>query len=179
MTVQIALLRGVNVGGRQLVAMADLRAFLAALGFGEPRSLLQSGNLVFEADGVIGAALEALLEAEAERRLGLRTDFLVRSAADWAAIIAANPFPREAQADPAHLVVMPLKGAPGAEAVMALRQATLGREVIHAHGRELYIVYPDGVGTSKLTGQVIERKLGMRGTARNWNTTLKLAALAG
>ena len=73
---------------------------------------------------------------------------------------------------------MPLRGAPTAVALTALRAAIQGREVVEARGRELYLVYPDGVGPSKLTITVIERKLGLRGTARNWNTTLKLAALA-
>jgi uncharacterized protein (DUF1697 family) len=178
MTRRIALLRGINVGGRNLAAMAELRAMLTALGFGPVRSLLQSGNLVFDGPGPGGARLERLLERHAEQRLGLRADFLVRTADEWRAIVAANPFPREAARDPAHLLVMALKTPPAAGGVGALREAIAGRERIAAHGRELYVVYPDGVGRSPLTGALIERKLGVRGTARNWNTVLKLAALA-
>lgn len=73
MTVQIALLRAINVGGRKQVAMADLRDFLTQLGFGDARSLLQSGNLVFRGDTRSGAALERVLETEAAKRLGLET----------------------------------------------------------------------------------------------------------
>jgi uncharacterized protein (DUF1697 family) len=178
MTVQIVLLRAVNVGGRGAVAMSDLRDVIAALGFKEARSLLQSGNLMFDAGRQAGPALERLLEREAAKRLELRTDFFVRSVKELDAIVAKNPFRTEARDDPGHLVVMLLKEAPGAEAVEALRAAIKGREVIHAAGRHLYIAYPDGIGRSRLTHAVIEGKLGTRGTGRNWNTVLKLAELA-
>jgi uncharacterized protein (DUF1697 family) len=172
----LALLRAVNVGGRGKVAMADLRALLGDLGFAAPRSLLQTGNLVFGSD-IAGAELEALLEREAAKRLGLATDFLVRSAAEWSEIVAANPFPAMARDDPSHLVAMPLKQPPDAAGLEGLRAWIPGREAIEAVGRELYIAYPDGIGRSKLTGAVIERRIGTCGTARNWNTVAKLVAL--
>jgi uncharacterized protein (DUF1697 family) len=96
---------------------------------------------------------------------------------DWGAVIARNPFPNEAKADPAHLVVMFLKDAPDAKAVDQLNAAISGREVARAVGKQAYIVYPDGIGRSRLTTAIIEKKLGTRGTGRNWNTVLKLAAL--
>jgi uncharacterized protein (DUF1697 family) len=173
----IALLRGVNVGGRTKVAMADLRAMLAELGFAEGRTLLQSGNLVFRGDGRKSAALEQLLEAETAKRLDLRTDYFVRTADEWAAVVAANPFADEAKRDPGKLVVLCLKDAPAAKQVETLRDAIKGPETVQADGRQLYIVYPDGIGRSKLTTTLIESKLGTRGTGRNWNTVLKLAAL--
>jgi len=179
MTIQIALLRAVNVAGHAAVAMSDLRELLTTLGFKEVRSLLQSGNLVFRSDKQSGAALERLLETEAGKRLDLHTDFFVRTAKDWDTIVAKNPFRDEARRDPGHLVVMALKDAPDAEAVEALRAAIMGRETIHAEGRQAYIVYPDGIGRSRLTNRVIEAKLGTRGTGRNWNTVRKLAELAG
>jgi uncharacterized protein (DUF1697 family) len=179
MTVYIALLRGINVGGHQRVAMSDLRDLLAKLDFGDPRSLLQSGNLVFRSAKRTAAELERLLETEAEKRLGLRSDFFVRSAQEWQAIVARNPFPAEAERDPGRLLVMFLKDAPDAGSVAALEAAVTGREVVRAHGREAYLVYPDGVGRSRLTHALIEKKLATRGTGRNWNTVLKLGALAG
>jgi uncharacterized protein (DUF1697 family) len=177
MTTFVALLRGINVGGRKPVAMADLRNLLARLGFEDARSLLQSGNLVFRTNGKTGAQLERLLEAEAAKRFGLETSFLVRSASEWEAIVAHNPFPEEAKRDPAHLVAMVLKDAPKAGAVKALQAAITGREIVRAHGREAYLVYPDGIGPSKLTHALIEKTLGTRGTGRNWNTVLKLDVL--
>ena len=177
MTVHVALLRAVNVGGRSL-AMADLKAMLADIGIERARTLLQSGNVVLEVAGKTGAALESFLEQETQKRLRLKADYLVRTAGEWQAIIANNPFSREAADDPAHLVVMPLKAAPMRAQMSALEAAIQGRERVSAGGRELYIVYPDGIGRSKLTIAVIERTLATRGTARNWNTVRKLQVLA-
>jgi uncharacterized protein (DUF1697 family) len=178
MTIQIALLRGVNVGGHQAVAMPELRDLLTQLGFSDARSLLQSGNLVFRGDSRAGVDLESLLATEAETRLGIRTDFIVRSAKKWREVVAHNPFRKEAERDPSHLVVMFLKSATNAKDVKAVQAAIAGSEIIRAHGRHLYIVYPDGIGRSRLTNALLEKKLGIRGTARNWNTVMKLAALS-
>jgi uncharacterized protein (DUF1697 family) len=179
MTTWIALLRGVNVGGHKPVAMSDLRDLLAKMGFADPRTLLQSGNLVFGSDATTGAGLERRLEAEAAKRLGVQTDFMVRSAREWSAIVARNPFPEEAKRDPGHLLALVLKESPTASAVKAIEAAITGRETVRADGKQLYAVYPDGVGRSRLTISLIEKKLGTCGTGRNWNTVLKLAALAG
>jgi len=172
----IALLRAVNVGGHKMVAMADLRAMLEAVGFTDVRSLLQSGNLVFQGRAQASASLERKLEQEAQRRLDLATDFHVRTAAEWQTIIRRNPFPDAARRDPGHLLMMCFKEAPAANHVKALQAAIKGREVVRAVGRQAYVIYPDGVGTSRLTTAQIDKTLGLRGTARNWNTVLKLGA---
>src|ERR1700761_1607705 len=106
MTLHIALLRGVNVGGANRLPMAALKAMLTDLGFGRPRTLLQSGNAVFDSDSLEGADLEALLERELEARLGLRVAFRVRTIDEWEAVILHNPFPVEAANDPGHLLLM-------------------------------------------------------------------------
>jgi uncharacterized protein (DUF1697 family) len=174
----IALLRGINVGGRGIIPMAELRAMIEGLGFANVRTLLQSGNVVFEGAGKADA-LERRLESESEKRFGNHVDYLTRSPAEWRAAIEANPFPTAAKSDPAHVVVMFLKATPEANAVKALQGLIKGREQVRAGARHLYITYPDGIGTSKFTGAMIERALATRGTARNWNTVLKLAALTG
>ena len=161
MAMHIALLRGINVGGHKMVAMSDLRDFLTRLGFDNVQSLLQSGNLVFES-GKTPAQLEKMLETEAQKQLGLATSFVIRTADEWDAVVRRNPFPREAKSDPALLVVMFMK-----EPFDASRLSIPGREVVKADGCELYIFYPDGQGRSKL-------KIPAVGTARNWNTVLKL-----
>lgn len=176
--VHVALLRAVNLAAHNKVAMSDLRALLTGAGMREPQTLLQSGNAVFRTD-VVTSRLEPLLEAAAKKQLGLETDFFVRTAAEWKALISANPFPKAAADDPSHLIVMFLKERPVPAALSALRAAIKGREIVDTNGREAYIVYPDGVGRSKLTIALIERKLGTRSTGRNWNTVAKLAALAG
>lgn len=178
MPICVALLRGINVGGRNLVAMSDLRDLLETLGFAGARSLLQSGNLIFKSARRTSAAIERLLESETEKRLGVAVEYHVRTADEWKTVIERNPFPDEAERDPAHLVVSFMKDAPQKENVEALQTAIRGPEIVRADGRHLYVVYPIGIGTSKLTNNVIDKKLGMRGTARNWNTVLKLADLS-
>jgi uncharacterized protein (DUF1697 family) len=136
---------------------------------------LQSGNVVFDGGRRTPAALEPVLERATAKHLGVSVDFLVRTAAEWQAIVAGNPFGEQARRDPGHLVVACLKSAPPAKNVTALHAAIRGREMVQARGRDLYIVYPDGIGRSKLTTALIEKTLGTRCTARNWNTVLKLA----
>lgn len=172
-------MRAVNLPSHNSLRMADLRAFLLALDLDTPTTLLQSGNFVFGSRQT-PAALESLLEQEARNRLGLDTTILVRSAREWQAIVDGNPFPDEAAADPGHLLVMCLKHAVGAVEARKLAQAIAvqgGPERMTAAGRHVYLVYPDGIGRSKLTTAVIERALGTPGTARNWNTIRKLQAL--
>jgi uncharacterized protein (DUF1697 family) len=173
----VALLRAVNLGSHNKIGMSDLRDLLVGLGFENVQTLLQSGNVVFEAQGKT-TALEQTLERAAAKQLGLETDFFVRTAKEWQAVIDANPFPNEATADPGHLLAVILKEPVEAANVTALQKAIVGREVVRAKGRCAYIVYPDGIGHSKLTTALIEKKLGTRGTARNWNTVLKLGILA-
>lgn len=177
MTTCVALLRAVNVGGANRVTMPDLRALAAGLGFGDPRTLLQTGNLVFETEQCGSATLEAALERAIAEELRLRIDVIVRSASEWTAILERNPFAAEAERDPAHLVLMLLKTAPEPNAVDDLRGVLAGPERLHAGCRELYIVYPAGIGRSKLTGTLIEGKLRTRGTGRNWNSVQKLSAM--
>src|SRR2546427_8949729 len=144
MSASLALLRAVNLGGHKPVPMADLRELFTKLGFTDVQSALQSGNLVFRSKARSNAQLERVLEAEAEKRLALQTDFFVRTAEEWKEVIANNPFREEAKRDPSHLVVFFLKAAPEVKAVETLQAAIKGRETVRAKGRQAYIVYPDG-----------------------------------
>lgn len=177
----VALLRAVNVGGRAVLRMADLTSLVANLGYVGPRTLLQSGNIVFGPRTTgrreTGGQTEARLETELLARLALTSVLFVRTAGEWTDLVAANPFATEAKADPGHLLLMVLKDAPPASAVNALQASIRGPERVRADGRQLYMVYPDGVGHSKLTHAIVERALATKGTARNWNTVLKLQAL--
>ena len=175
----IALLRGINVGGNKMIAMADLRSILTTMGLTDVVTVLQSGNVVFRAAGrTLSSTLEARLEAALEKRLGLSVDFHVRSADEWKAILAANPFRAEAEKDPGHLLVSCFKIPLDRARVQALQAAIVGRERLHADGRHLYMTFPDGMGNSK-AARLVDKTLAARGTARNWNTMLKLSALLG
>jgi uncharacterized protein (DUF1697 family) len=162
---RVALLRAINVGGHGKLPMAELLQHFASAGFKDAKTLLQSGNVVFAARSKSNASLERALEAK------VGTDVIIRTAEEWSEIVAANPFRAEAKNDPARLHVMFLKNEPDAGFDWP------GPERMKRIGQQLYIVYPNGAGTSKLTGALIERKLGTRGTARNWNTVMKIAAL--
>jgi uncharacterized protein (DUF1697 family) len=178
LTSYIGLLRAVNLGPHNRVAMADLREVVEVLGHVDVRTLLQSGNIVFRSDARSAASLERALEQESVSRRGVTTDFFVRNAAEWRALIDANPFSKEAKSDPGHLLAVVLKSEPTSKSVAALHASIKGREIVAAKGRCAYIVYPDGIGRSKLTSALIEKMLGTRGTARNWNTVLRLAELS-
>ena len=180
MKTHITLLRGINVGGNKKVAMADLRAFVEAIGFREARTLLQSGNLVFRSDGQRDdAALENFLDEQAAKHLGLSTKFLVRTAAEWSHVIVRNPFPEAAQTCPGRLLVMFFRESPTPEAVQTLRAVMIPSERIHPEGKHLYLACPDGVGDSKMANVLMSPRFSKTATGRNWNTILKLAALAG
>ena len=177
MTTYVALLRAINLGAHNKIAMADLQSMFADLGMHEPRTLILSGNVVFGSRERSAEKLESLLESATAKRLGVVTDYFVRSADSWIASIAANPFKVEAKASPGHLVMMCLKDMPRAAAVNALQAAIKGREDALVKGAYAYLVYRDGIGRSRLTTATIEKALGTRGTARNWNTVLKLRAM--
>ncbi len=174
----VAFIRGINVGGKVMVSMAALKEMAEGLGFERVRTVLNSGNMEVEAGRRSAAGIEKLLEGEIGKRFDLEVEVMVRGTEELKEVIGQNPFARAAQEDPSHLVVMFFKSAPSAAAVRKLVESVKGRELLSAHGREVYIHYPDGIGTSKLTNALIEKTLGVRGTARNWNTLQKLAAIA-
>lgn len=178
MPTYISVLRAINLGSHNRIAMADLRVMLERIGCEDPRTLIVSGNVVFRNAIASCDKVEKMLEAASTKHLGVTTDYFVRSAKGWNEIIAANPFPKEAKNDPGRLVMMCLRDAPTAAQVKALHAAIKGRERVAVKGKHAYLVYPDGQGRSKLTIAVIEKALGTRGTARNWNTVLKLGELA-
>ncbi|MDP2343035.1 MAG: DUF1697 domain-containing protein [Deltaproteobacteria bacterium] len=171
MTSYIALLRGVNVGGHRKLPMAELKAKLTELGHRNVRTLLASGNVVVDADQTTCAALEKKLEADLHAAFGLSTEVFVRDPAEWDAIVAANPFPQEAKACPSHTLVMAFKETPSTSA-RAFIKAWTGPELVHIADREAFLFFGAGQADSKLN----LTKLGV-GTARNWNTVLKLQAM--
>ncbi len=165
---QAALLRGVNLGKRKLI-MSELRALVEGAGYANVQTLLASGNLILDAKEK-GAKLEAKLEKLILEGLELKTDVFVRTGAELEAIIAANPFKAFAKTQPNFLVVDFMRSpATKAELEAMEKTAFIGEEINQGDGC-LYIKFPSGQGPSKL-------KMPKLGTARNWNTVTKLAAL--
>ena len=174
MPVFIALIRGINVGGHKKIKMADLKASCEKLGLREVRTLLQSGNVVFETDEKDRTRLAQQIQGV----LGVEAKVILRTAAELKKIVAANPMLAAAERAPSGFIVMFLDGKPSAANLKSLRDAHSGPETMELHGTELYIEYGPGMGQSKLTNALIERKLGVAGTARNWNTVTKLLEMA-
>ena len=169
---RVALLRGVNVGGRT-VPMAELRALGVGLGWKHVETCIQSGNLLFEAPGSAAAA-EAALERAIRDRFGFDVPAMVRTAAQLRAYLDGNPFPDAAAQSPKGLLLLVSKepAAAGAEAALAAR-ATAGERVGRA-ADALWIHYPSGIARSKLSPSVIDRLAGSPATGRNWRTVARL-----
>ena len=176
MTVYVSMLRGVNVGGSGLVKMEPLREAYESVGLADVRTLLQSGNVLFRSGLTDRERLVKRIMQEIERRFDLQVEVVLRTLAEVASIVERGPV-LSPRADKSKLLVMFLSAVPDAAAQAALRKWHKDKELkelLELRGPEIYLYYPEGVGRSKLTGAVIESKLDTAGTARNWNTLLKL-----
>jgi uncharacterized protein (DUF1697 family) len=171
----VALLRAVNLGAKRKVPMADLRALAAGLGLRDARTYIASGNLVFGAERAVDAGTR--LEAALEARFGFPVDVMVRSAAQWAKLVAANPFPGPGAAEPNRVLVLVPKGAPREREVLSLEARGAAGERLAIAGGAVWAHYPEGVGRSKIALATIERAIGGPATARNFATVRALDAL--
>jgi uncharacterized protein (DUF1697 family) len=175
MTVMVVLLRGINVGGRSKLAMADLREIAEGCGFEQVRTYIQSGNLVCTTSQRSSAAVAKALEAALAASTELKPKVMARTRDELAAAIDANPFLRRGE-DPAHLHLTFLGG--GEKATLGdLDIASYAPEEAAVDGAHLYMFLPNGLGRSKLAGDLAKRKE-PQGTTRNWRTTTKLLAMA-
>jgi uncharacterized protein (DUF1697 family) len=178
MNVYISLLRGINVGGNKKIRMADLKTLYESLGFSHVQTLLQSGNAVFMTDADDTSQLVKQIEDAIEQTFGFQSRIMIRTPDQLRAIIKSHPFSAEQLERPSKILVMFLSEAPTPEAFDLLRKDNPGPEALYGIGQELFIDYTDGIGESKLTNVFIEKRLKAIGTGRNWNTTIKLLALA-
>jgi uncharacterized protein (DUF1697 family) len=172
----IALLRAVNVGGRKL-PMAELRALCGELGWADIETYIQSGNVVFRAPGKTDAQ-EKKLEEAIKDRFGLDVPVIVRTAAQWAAYVGANPFPKVAGDEPNRLQLLVSKRPPRTDAAEKLNERAQAGEKVEAAGGALWFHYPEGVARSKLTPALIDRACGSPSTGRNWRTVVTLKEMA-
>ena len=154
--------------------MADLVRIAGQAGFDAPQTLLASGNVLF-GTGLSGPDAADRLAAAILTDLGLATEVLVRDRDEIGGVIAANPFPDQAQDAPSRLMVTFLTGQPQAE-LNSLADVCVAGEQIRLGPGCLYIWIPEGAGTSKLGNALLERRLKVRATMRNWNTVGKLSA---
>ncbi len=173
----IALLRGVNVGGRNQVSMESLREICVSIKLRHPQTYIQSGNVVFGSPETDPAKLAQRIESAIEQRCSFRPSVMLRTAAEMRDVVERNPFAGRNNIEPARLAVFFLPETLAEKIAQKVRTINVGPEEIHPSGRELYIYFPDGQGKSKLQ-PVLERTLKMPATARNWNTVVKLLSLA-
>ncbi|MGK5730127.1 DUF1697 domain-containing protein [Streptomyces sp. URMC 124] len=177
MTTYVALLRGINVGGKKRVPMQTLRELLSGMGCGSVRTHLNSGNAVFTHPGAGAEELARGLEEAIERELGFPVPCMVRDAAGMRRVVDADPFAGRG-VDPARYVVTFLAAPADPATVADLDAAAYAPEEFVLAGRELYVHYAQGIRDAKLAKVLTERRLGTAGTGRNWNTVTKLAAMA-
>jgi uncharacterized protein (DUF1697 family) len=176
MTRHVALLRGVNLAGRNRVAMKDLRAVVESLGHTDVVTYINSGNVVFTSGSptASNAELAAAIEERLAAELDLRVAVLVRSADELADVLAANPFP---DADPPRLLIT-FANEPPSDDVMAKATSTQsGNDEVEVRGTTTYLHCPDGIGRSKLAA-LLSKQAMLAGTARNLATVRKLLDLA-
>lgn len=175
MAVYVSLFRAINVGGNSKVSMADLKAVHEGLGLTNIKTYLQTGNVVFESEEETAPAkLAASIKHEFEKKFGFGTEVMVRSAADLQKIESKNPFLKDADKATKWVVVLFLTDSPAEKDFQALKEAYKGPEEMVLKGQELYAYYSESIGHSKLTNVLIEKKLKVLGTGRNWNTVSKL-----
>ncbi len=176
MTTWIALFRGINVGGRNLLPMKELSRDLGALGLEDVRTYIQSGNVVFRSARSDSAALSAGIATRVEESHGFRPHVLLLTAGQLDAAIEANPFP-EAEAEPKTLHLFFLAAPPATPDLEALERAKAPAERFQLTDPVFYLHAPGGIGRSKLAANA-EKLLGVPATARNWRTVQKLRQMA-
>ena len=175
MATYAALIRGINLGGHSRLAMPALRAGLAELGFEDVVTYIQTGNAVFRTrhrKAGIAAAIERRIHADS----GLTVTVMLRTPPQLDRIAKRNPFVADAR-EPRHLHVLFLDKTPAKTAVRKLDPDRSPPDRFHVDGQQIYLHHPNGLGRSRLSADYFEKTLGVRGTARNWNTVLKLVEL--
>lgn len=171
----VALLRGINVGGKNILPMKELARMFADAGCTNVRTYIQSGNVIFEKSAAT-TKLADMIAANIEKRFGFRIPVILRSSEQMRKTIRDNPF-LPTVADQRWLHVYFLADAPNAGAIAGLDPARSTPDVFHVLGQEIYLHLPNGMGRSKLTNAYFDSKLSTTCTARNWATVLKLSAM--
>jgi uncharacterized protein (DUF1697 family) len=172
----VALLRGLNVGGKNILPMSDLRALFTAAGCRDVRTYIQSGNVIFTADADAIASLPEAVAARITERFGFRTPVILRTGAELADVIRHNPFIAQGAATE-ELHVSFLAERPNATQIDSLDPNRSPPDTFVVRGQEIYLRFPRGLGRTKLTSEYFDRRLATTGTVRNWRTVTKLLAL--
>lgn len=176
MAIHLALLRGTNVGGKNILPMQGLRDVCAMVGCHDVRTHIQSGNVIFRADSATAASLPDRITAEIEARFGFRVPVVLRTVAQMGDIVRDNPFLAEGAAE-STLHVLFLVGQPDAHRVNGLDANQSPPDSFIVRGQEVYLRLPAGAARTKLTNAYFDAKLATVSTGRNWRTVTTLFAL--
>ena len=168
----VALLRGINVGGKNKLPMVELREIFTAAGCPAVQTYIQSGNVVFEAAPSLAERVPDTVTRAISQRFGYETAVVVRSSEELRQVVASNPF--DTSGDPRFLQVAFLEDTPDAEAVSRLDPERSPPDAFVVRGRNVHLHYPNGVARSKLTNEYLSRQLQTASTMRNWRTVLAL-----
>ncbi|MEL1242654.1 DUF1697 domain-containing protein [Flavobacterium sp. DGU11] len=180
MPAYLALLRGINVSGKKIIKMEDLRKLMEAAGYGNVKTYIQSGNVIFTSDEKSKEKISKVIEKLIEVQYGFEVSVFVVDKGDLYKAVDNNPFiegkiPEESGTK--KLYVTFLSEVPSEESMEKLRQSPIGDDVIELYEDILYFKLATGAADSKLSNNLIESKLKLKATTRNWNTTLKLIEL--
>jgi uncharacterized protein (DUF1697 family) len=173
----VALLRGINVGGKNMLPMKALARMFVAAGCEDVTTYIQSGNVIFSAEAKVVAGLGSLIPAQVEEQFGLRAPVVLRTAAKLKKVIRSNPFLQAGAAEELILYVAFLADRPNAGLVAGLDAGRSAPDEFAVVGREIYMRLVKGVSGTKLTNAYFDSKLKTVSTIRNWRTVLKLAAM--
>jgi uncharacterized protein (DUF1697 family) len=173
----IALLRGINVGGKNTVRMAGFTALLQSLHFTNVRSYLQSGNFIFDHGHASPSAISRLIEQAISRKFGMEVKVITRTAEELQTLISGNPLLDMPKIDKEKLHVTFLKDAPQKPDLSYFEAVKDAQEQLRIKGNEVFLYCPNGYGRSKLSNQAFEKKLGVTATTRNWKTVNALAEM--
>jgi uncharacterized protein (DUF1697 family) len=179
MPAYIAMLRGINVSGQKIIKMESLRASLASLGFEDVKTYIQSGNIVFKTVKTAPVDLSRRIARKILDDFSFEVPVLVKTAAELAGVLKANPLLKRSGIDESKLHITFLSAAAPKEAVAFLTTLAGKSELFTVGGREIYLHCPDGYGNTKLSNTTIEKKLSVQATTRNWKTVNILHAMAG
>lgn len=172
----VAFLRGINVGGKNMLPMTDLVEMFVAAKCSNVRSYIRSGNIIFEASPKVAAGVPEIISAQIEKRFGCRIPVVVRSRQKLREIAAGNPFLKAgAAAGTLHVIFLAVAPSPEQIASLDPRRSPPGEFVVR--GQEVYLNLPAGVAKTKLTNAYFDSKLSTTGTQRNWRTVIALTEM--
>ena len=172
------MLRGINVGGKKIVRMENLRASFEALGFGRVKTYVQSGNVSFEAVKASPDDLSKTIAEKISKDFGFPISVVVRTSDEIGKIVGGNPFLNERGLDHSKLHITFLAALPSKNAKERIDDLNARSERFRVRGREIYLYCPDGYGRTKLSNNAIEKALSVGATTRNWKTVSTLARIS-